>query len=80
MFILALGGLVSGNLDQTLVLGNGMNRDYSEIINSYVLSTGLRHYRFDYASAAGLMQSVISVILVFTSNKFSKKNFGAALY
>lgn len=80
MFILALGGLVNGNLDQAMLLGNNMNRDYSEIINSYVLSIGLKQFRFDYAAAVGLMQSVISVVLVFSSNAISRKFTGASLY
>ncbi len=80
MFILALGGLVSGNLDQAILLGNTLNRDYSEIINSYVLGVGLQQFRFDYAAAVGLMQSVISVILVFSSNAISRKFTGASLY
>lgn len=80
MFILALGGLVNGNLDQAMMLGNTVNRDYSEIINSYVLTVGLRQFRFDYAAAVGLMQSVISVVLVFSTNALSRKTTGAALY
>ena len=80
MFILTLGGLVNGNLDQAMMLGNNVNRDYSEIINSYVLTIGLSQFRFDYAAAIGLMQSVISVILVFGTNAISRKTTGASLY
>lgn len=80
MFILTLGGLVNGNLDQAMMLGNNVNRDYSEIINSYVLSVGLSQFRFDYAAAIGLMQSLISVILVFSANAVSRKTTGASLY
>ena len=50
MFILSLGGLVNGNLDQAMMLGNTINRDYSEIINSYVLKIGMANFRFDYAA------------------------------
>lgn len=80
MFILTLGGLVNGNLDQAMMLGNTVNRDYSEIINSYVLDVGLKSFRFDYAAAVGLMQSVISVVLVFSTNALSRKVTGASLY
>lgn len=80
MFILSLGGLVSGNMEQALLLGNDLNRDYSEIINSYVTKVGLSQFRFDYATAVGLMQSVISVTLVFGSNVLSRKFTGASLY
>lgn len=80
MFILALGGLANGNLDQALLLGNNLNKATSEIVNSYVLDIGLSQFRFDYAAAVGLMQSVISVILVFSANMISRKVTGASLY
>lgn len=80
MFILALGGLVNGNMEQALLLGNNLNRDYSEIINSYVLDVGLAQFRVDYACAVGLMQSAISVVLVFGANAVSRKFAGASLY
>nr|WP_300838323.1 ABC transporter permease subunit [uncultured Acetatifactor sp.] len=80
MFILSLGGLVNGNLDQAMMLGNTINRDYSEIINSYVLKIGMANFRFDYAAAVGLMQSLISVALVFSTNALSRKATGAAIY
>jgi putative aldouronate transport system permease protein len=80
MFILSLGGLINGNLEQARLLSNKFNRNTSEIINLYVLTTGLVDFRFDYATAVGLMQSVISVILVFSSNWFSRKFVGASIY
>ena len=80
MFILSLGGLVNGNMDQAMMLGNTLNRDYSEIINSYVLKVGMASFRFDYGAAVGLMQSVISIILVFSSNALSRKITGASIY
>ncbi len=48
---------------------NEFRKNYSEIINSYVLSVGLQQFWFDYASAVGLMQSLISVILVFSGKE-----------
>lgn len=80
MFILALGGLVNGNLDQAILMGNNLNRGTSEIINSYVLELGLKKFRFDYAAAVGLMQSFVSVVLVFSANAISRKAVGASLY
>jgi putative aldouronate transport system permease protein len=80
MFILSLGGLISGNLEQARLMSNNFNRNTSEIINLYVLNVGLVDFRFDYAAAVGLMQSVISAILVFTSNWASRKFVGASIY
>ena len=80
MLILSMSGLVNGNLEQARLLGNTINRERSDIIQSYVLRVGLVDFRFDYAAAVGLMQSVISVILVFGSNWLSRKISGDALY
>ncbi len=80
MLILALGSLVNGNLEQARLMGNTYNRDYSDIIQSYVLRVGLNDLRFDYAAAVGLMQSVISVILVFASNTFCRRKLHTSLY
>jgi len=80
MLILSMSGLVNGNLEQARLLGNTLNRERSDIIQSYVLRVGLVDFRFDYAAAVGLMQSVISVVLVFGSNWLSRKISGDALY
>lgn len=80
MFILGMGGLVNGNLEQARLLSNSFNRNTSEIINLYVLNVGLVDFRFDYAAAVGLMQSIISAVLVFSTNWFSRKFVGASIY
>ena len=80
MFILSLGGLISGNLEQARLMSNAFNRSTSEIINLYVLTIGLGNFRFDYAAAVGLMQSVISAALVFSSNWLCRRYAGASIY
>jgi putative aldouronate transport system permease protein len=80
MFVLSLGGLVSGNLEQARLFSNGLNNSTSMIINLYVLNVGLTNYRFDYAAAVGLMQALISVCLVLGGNGVARKLTGAGLY
>lgn len=73
MFILSVGGLLGSNLDQTLVLINPLNASHAEVINSYVYKIGLAQGDFSYATAVGLGISIISLILVLTTNKLTKK-------
>lgn len=85
VLILALGNLLGGglggsNFDQSYLLGNPGNADVSEIIQTYVMKVGLSKGRYAYAAAIGLCQSVISVVLVLTSNFFSKKVTGDGLF
>ena len=67
------GGMMGGNFDQTMMLGNKLNASESEIIQTYAFKTGMVDLRFNYATAIDLMQSIISVILIFATNAVSKK-------
>ena len=62
------GGMMGGNFDQTMMLGNKLNASASEIIQTYAFKTGMVDLRFNYATAIDLMQSIISVILIFATN------------
>jgi len=85
VLILALGNLLGGglsgsNFEQCYLLGNPGNIDASEIIQTYVIRVGLSNGRYSYAAAAGLMQSVISVILVYASNRAARRISGQSLF
>jgi putative aldouronate transport system permease protein len=74
------GGLVGSNFDQSMLLGNVLNGDRSQIIQTYAFNSGLAQGRFAFAAAIDLVQSVISVILIFSSNYIAKRISGSGLY
>ena len=74
------GGLGGSNFEQAYLMGNPLNNDTSEIIQTYAFKVGLAQGRFSYATAIDLIQSVISVILLFGSNALAKKVSGTSLY
>lgn len=74
------GGLVGSNFEQSMLLGNAINSDTSQIIQTYAFKVGLAAGRFSYASAIDLMQSIISVFLIFTSNFIAKRLSGTGLF
>lgn len=85
VLILALGNLFGGglsgsNFEQSYLLGNATNHANSEIIQTYVLKIGLSKGRYAYATAVGLMQSAISLALIFASNAASKKISNSSLF
>lgn len=67
------GGMSGSNFDQAFLLGNAMTAEMSEILPTYVYKMGILTNRFSYATAVGLFQSIISLILVFGSNYISGK-------
>lgn len=85
VLVIALGNLLGGgiggsNFDQCYLLGNSLNRETSEIIQTYTFEIGLSQGRYAYATAVGLFQSAISVLLVAVSNMASRRISGSGLF
>lgn len=74
------GGLVGSNFEQAYLLGNSINNPTSEIVQTYAFKVGLRDGRFSYAAAIDLIQSIISVVLIFSSNFAAKRISGSSLF
>ena len=75
-----IGYLFGANFDQAMLLGNSLNLARSEIIEVFVYNLGLNQGRYSLAAAAGLFQSIISLILVIAANNISRKLSGASLF
>lgn len=69
LFIFSMGGLVSGNFEQLWILGTPAVRQVTEVIDTYVARVGLMQGQFSLGTAAGLMTSVVSFLLVLLTNK-----------
>ena len=85
VLILSIGALMSGgmggsNFDQSYLFGNTLNYSRSVTLPYHIYFMGLTKMRFSYATAAGLFQSVISLILVLTSNAISNKVSGYGFF
>lgn len=73
MLIMQLGKIVAITFDRPYMLSNTLVKDTSEVISTYVYSVGLGAGRFDYATAVGLFQTVVGVIMVLSVNAIIKK-------
>lgn len=73
MFIFAVGGILSAGFDQVLLLQQPANNQISEILDTYVLKTGLNYGRFEFATAIGLFKSLFSLVMMVAANKLTKK-------
>jgi putative aldouronate transport system permease protein len=83
MFILAIGQILTVDLDKILLMYNPSVYDTADVIQTYVYrqaftSEGFPNY--SYGAAVGLMQSVIAFILVIGANKVSKKFSDSRLF
>jgi putative aldouronate transport system permease protein len=73
MLIMNLGRLMNVGYEKIMLLYNGSTYETADIISTYVYRRGILGNDFSYATAVGLFQAVISVILIVSSNKISKK-------
>lgn len=85
VLIMAIGSLMSGgmggsNFDQSYLLGNTINYTRSVTLPYYTYQMGLTQFRFSYATAIGLFQSMISLALVIISNWASDKLTGSSFF
>jgi ABC-type polysaccharide transport system, permease component len=72
LLILRIGGIMSNGFEQIFILQNPMNNAVSDVFETYTYRVGLTNAQYSYASAVGLFQSVIGLMLVVITNKIAK--------
>lgn len=80
LLILAISNILNTSFDQIWVLQNSINVARSEVIATYVYKVGLTQLRFSYATAVGLMQAVMAVVLLTGANWLSTRSTGRGLF
>lgn len=73
MLVLSLGNLIQIGFDQPYVLGNVSVLNFSQVISTYVYQTGLQNGQFTIATAIGLFQAVVGLVMLLIANFVSKK-------
>ena len=75
LLILRCGSIMGVSYEKAFLMQNDLNRTTSQIISTYVYQVGLRTGtgNYSYASAIGLFDSVVNLILLVMVNWISKK-------
>lgn len=73
MLILQIGTLVSVGFDPIFNLYNDATYQTADVISTYVYRKGMVESQYDYSTAIGLFQNVVSLALVLIANRFAKK-------
>ena len=80
LLVLQIGNLMSVGFEKVYLLQNGLNLEASEIISTYVYKVGLTQAKYSLSAAAGFMNSVINLILLFISNSIANKTMSTGLW
>lgn len=73
MLILRVGSLLEVGYETIILIYTPATYETSDVISTYVYRAGLQEGRYDFATAVGLFNSIVALILVFTANKISNK-------
>ena len=73
MLLVQLGKILNVGYEIIILLYNPGTYETADVINTYVYRTGILEGRYDYATAIGLLNSIVALVLVLVANHFSHK-------
>lgn len=79
LFILQTGSVMEVGFDQVYALMNNVVSNVADVISTYVYRMGIQGARFSPATAMGLFDSLVGLVLVLISNRIAKA-FGESLW
>ncbi len=80
MFILNSGKIMAVGQEKALLMQNSLNQSTSEIISTYVYKRGLQNHNWSFATAVGMFESVVNLVLLCTVNFVSKRVTESSLF
>jgi putative aldouronate transport system permease protein len=80
LFIMNMGSIMNVGFEKVFLLQNNMNLETSEIIATYVYKVGIRDAQYSFATAVGLFNNIINIILLTTVNKIARFVTGSGLW
>jgi putative aldouronate transport system permease protein len=80
ILVLAVGNIMAIGFEKAFLFQNPLNLSQSEIIATYVYKTGLLNADFSGATAVGLFNSVINLVLLLMVNTIAKRITGNGLW
>lgn len=73
LLILNVGQMMNIGFDLPYIIGNPMVKPYCDVLSTFVYRTGITNSQFARATAVGLFQSVVGLIMVSTANFITKR-------
>jgi len=80
VFVMSLGGLFNTSFEQVYGFQNVYIQQQTETINTLIYRAGIQNGKYSLATAFGLAQGLVTVILILISNFVSKKLFEVSIW
>lgn len=80
LLVLNIGTFLAVGFEKVLLLYNPLTYPTADVISTYLYRIGIESSNFSYATAIGLFESIIGLVLVLSANEFSKRVVGTSLW
>ncbi len=80
LLIMNSGWIFNSGLDQYFMFTNPTNISKMQVFDYYIYSYGLKLFNYSYATAVGIIKTIVSLVLLIVVNKLSKKYSGKAIF
>ena len=80
LLIMSVGNFLNTGVDQYLAFGIALNKKYIEVLDLYVYNLGIGNGQISYSVAAGMLKSLVALVLFATANALSKKVRGTSVF
>lgn len=80
LLILNIGAFMAVGFEKILLLYNPLTYPTADVISTYLYRVGLEAGSFSYATAIGLFEALIGLVLVLSANVVSRRLTGSSLW
>ncbi|RAV06366.1 sugar ABC transporter permease [Paenibacillus sp. YN15] len=80
LLILDVGHFMNVGFEKILLMQNNLNLESSDVISTFVYTTGILKGEYSYTAAIGLFNSVINLALLVLVNRFARKKAETSLW
>jgi putative aldouronate transport system permease protein len=80
LLILDVGHFMNVGFEKILLMQNNLNLEASDVISTFVYSTGILKGEYSYTAAIGLFNSIINLALLVLVNRFARKKAETSLW
>lgn len=80
LLILDVGHFMNIGFEKILLMQNNLNLESSDVISTFVYTTGILKGEYSYTSAIGLFNSVINLMLLVLVNRVARKTSETSLW
>ena len=71
LLVLRMGSVLDTGYEHLILMSNSLNRSVSLTLDVFVYQNGIKGAQYSYTTAVGLMKSLVSVIMVLSSNRIA---------